>query len=112
MMSEIRAWAAKGARQPLEPYTYDPGPLGADEVEVAVEYCGICHSDLSVVNNEWGMSAYPAVPGHEAVGRVVALGANAKGLSIGQRVGVATPSIDALYGLTRLVGRVHGLYPP
>ena len=107
MMSEIRAWAAKGARQPLEPYTYDPGPLGADEVEVAVEYCGICHSDLSVVNNEWGMSAYPAVPGHEAVGRVVALGANAKGLSIGQRVGVGWTADSCMYCHECLGGDQH-----
>jgi len=84
----IKAFAAKAPKQPLEPFDYDPGPLGSEEVEVAVEHCGLCHSDLSVLNNEWGFSTYPLVPGHEAIGRVVALGANAKGLKIGQRVGV------------------------
>ncbi|MDE2366425.1 MAG: NAD(P)-dependent alcohol dehydrogenase, partial [Betaproteobacteria bacterium] len=77
-----------GAGQKLEPFTYDPGPLDAEEVEVAVEYCGLCHSDLSMLNNDWGLSRYPLIPGHEAVGRVVAAGSHVKGLQIGQRVGV------------------------
>jgi uncharacterized zinc-type alcohol dehydrogenase-like protein len=85
---KIRAWVAYGAGQKLEPYEYDPGILGADEVDIAVEYCGICHSDLSVLKNEWRNSIYPYVPGHEIVGNVVALGTNAKGLKIGQKVGV------------------------
>lgn len=87
-MSTVRAWAVKAAKQRLERYEYDPGPLGAEEVEIAVEHCGLCHSDLSVIDNEWGISAYPCVPGHEAVGKVTAVGANAKGLKVGQRVGV------------------------
>ena len=84
----IHAYATRGPKHPLEPFDYDPGPLGPEEVEVAVEHCGLCHSDLSVVNNEWGNSVYPAVLGHEAIGKVVALGAGAKGLKVGQRVGV------------------------
>lgn len=71
-MSRIRAWAAQGAGQTLAPFEYDPGPLAADEVEVAVENCGICHSDLSVLHNEWMNSIYPVVPGHEVVGRSAA----------------------------------------
>ena len=84
----IRAWAAKRPRQKLEPYDYDPGQLGAEEVEIAVESCGICHSDLSIINNDWGISTYPAIPGHEVIGRVVGMGPQAKGLAIGQAVGV------------------------
>lgn len=84
----IRAWAADAPGAALQPFSYAPGPLGAEEVEIEVEYCGICHSDLSMLDNEWGMTAYPFVPGHEAVGRVVALGAQARGLAIGQRVGI------------------------
>ena len=87
-MSNIRAWAANTKRAALEPYDFNPGPLGSDEVEIAVDYCGICHSDLSMLDNEWGMTVYPIVPGHEAVGRVVAMGPDAKGVRIGQRVGV------------------------
>ena len=71
----INAWAAKGPHQPLEPYSYDPGPLAADDVEIAVETCGLCHSDVSVLNNKWGISSYPVIPGHEVIGKVVAFGA-------------------------------------
>lgn len=87
-MNSIRAWAAQAAATTLGEYAFDPGPLGAEEVEIAVEHCGICHSDLSMIDNAWGISAYPMVPGHEVVGTVVALGDQAKGLQLGQRVGV------------------------
>jgi uncharacterized zinc-type alcohol dehydrogenase-like protein len=82
------AWIARAAKQPMVLEAVDLGPLGSEEVEVAVEHCGLCHSDLSVLNNEWGISRYPAVLGHEVVGRVTAVGPNAKGLKPGQRVGV------------------------
>jgi alcohol/geraniol dehydrogenase (NADP+) len=88
MTAPIQALAAPGAGQPLQPFTYTPGPLGSEEVEIAVESCGICHSDLSMLDNEWGMTAYPFVPGHEVIGRVVALGEHTKRLSIGDRVGL------------------------
>src|SRR5579872_6509870 len=87
-MAKIRAWAAMGPNQKFVPYEYDPGALKPDEVEIAVRHCGICHSDLSVLNNEWGVFPYPYVLGHEVVGEVVALGQHAKGLQIGQLVGV------------------------
>ena len=69
-----KAWVAKGAKQPMALETVDLGPLGAEDVEVAVEHCGLCHSDLSVLNNEWGISQYPAILGHEVVGRITAVG--------------------------------------
>lgn len=84
----IRAWAAQEAAKPLLPFSYDPGPLGAEEVEIQVEHSGLCHSDLSVIDNEWGFSAYPVVGGHEVIGTVVGLGGGAKGLKLGQRVGL------------------------
>ncbi|MGO4221666.1 NAD(P)-dependent alcohol dehydrogenase [Lysobacter sp. TAF61] len=87
-MATIKAWAAQGPGKALALQDLDLGPLGPEEVEVDVEYCGICHSDLSMLDNEWGMTQFPLVPGHEAIGRVSALGANAKGLEVGQRVGV------------------------
>ena len=83
-----KAWVARAAKQPLSLENVELGPLGAEEVEVAVEHCGLCHSDLSVRNNDWGISQFPAVLGHEVVGRVTAVGPNAKGLQVGQRVGV------------------------
>ena len=87
-MANIQALAARAAGQPLEPFSFDPGPLGDEQVEIDVEYCGICHSDLSMLNNEWHMTAYPFVPGHEAVGKVAAVGRDVKSIALGQTVGL------------------------
>jgi len=67
-MNNIKAYAAITPRAPLEPFGFDLGEIGPEEVEIKVTHCGICHSDLSMLDNEWGMSKYPLVPGHEAVG--------------------------------------------
>lgn len=93
----VKAWAAKGPKQKLERYEYDPGALGPEEVEIEVENCGICHSDLSIINNDWGISAYPAVPGHEVIGKVVAMGAQAKGVKVGQAVGVGWGAASCMH---------------
>lgn len=84
----ITGYAATKPGGMLEPFEFDPGPLGETEVEIKVEYCGLCHSDLSMVNNEWGISRYPLIPGHEIIGTVAALGPDAQGLTPGQRVGL------------------------
>lgn len=84
----IKAYAAAEPGGKLQPFEYDPGTLAADEVEIDVQYCGICHSDLSVINNEWGSSQYPVVPGHEVVGTIADLGDAVTGLSVGQVVGL------------------------
>src|SRR5262249_1766301 len=84
---ERRAWIAKAPKQPMVLETVDLGPLGAEDVEVAVEHCGLCHSDLSVLNNDWGFSQYPAILGHEVVGRVTAGGPNAKRAPVGPHRG-------------------------
>lgn len=87
-MTPIHAYAATEAGGPLAPFEYEPGTLGDRQVEVAVQYCGICHSDLSMLNNDWGITTYPFVPGHEIVGTVQAIGDRVEGLEIGQTVGV------------------------
>ena len=89
-MSTIKSYAAKEAGADLSLWEYDAGELRPEDVEVKVEYCGICHSDLSMIDNEWGMSSYPLVAGHEIIGRVAALGSAAqeKGLKVGQKVGI------------------------
>lgn len=87
-MSTISGWTATAPNQPLELTTIDAGPLGAEEVEVSVQYCGVCHSDLSMINNEWDNAKYPFIPGHEVIGTVTALGEQTKGLHIGQQVGI------------------------
>lgn len=88
MSNIFKAYAANEPRGEFRPFEYDAGELGAEEVEIRVEYCGICHSDLSMRNNDWMMTEYPFVGGHEAVGRVVAAGPNVKGIAVGDRVGV------------------------
>jgi alcohol/geraniol dehydrogenase (NADP+) len=95
-MSTFHAYAATAPHSRLLPFTFDPGELRPEEVEIKVSYCGICHSDVSMLDNEWGMSKFPFVPGHEAVGTVVALGEEAKGLKIGQRVGVGWSAYSCL----------------
>ena len=87
-MTTFNAFAATTAHGSLQPFSFDPGDIGPEEVEIKVSHCGLCHSDLSMLDNEWGMSQYPFVPGHEVAGTVVALGEAAKGLKIGQRVGL------------------------
>ncbi len=84
----IKAYAAQKPGGTLQPFEYDPGPLAAGEVEIAVEHCGICHSDLSMIDNEWGLSRYPLVPGHEVVGTVTQVGDGAGDLRAGMRVGL------------------------
>ena len=105
--TKYQAWVAKAAKQPMKLEVVDLGPLGAEDVEVAVEYCGLCHSDLSVLNNDWGFSQYPAVLGHEVIGRVASVGSNAKGLKIGQRVGVGWSSGSCMHCHQCMSGNHH-----
>jgi alcohol/geraniol dehydrogenase (NADP+) len=84
----IKAYAAQAPGEALQPFEYDPGPLNEQDVEIQVEYCGLCHSDLSMLNNDWGTTQYPFVPGHEVVGTVAAIGDRVTTLQVGQRVGL------------------------
>ncbi len=87
-MTDVIGYAAMEAGAELQPVNYQFGALGADEVHIRVETCGICHSDLSMLDNQWGLSQYPLVAGHEVVGRIDALGSQVSHLKIGQRVGL------------------------
>jgi alcohol/geraniol dehydrogenase (NADP+) len=87
-VNKVKAYAANEPKGKFEPFEFELGILGDEQVEIKVHSCGICHSDLSMVNNEWGMTAFPFVGGHEAVGEITALGKNAKGLKIGDIVGL------------------------
>jgi len=102
-----RAWVATAAKQPMVLETVDLGPLGAEDLEIAVEHCGLCHSDLSVLDNDWGISQYPAILGHEVIGRVTALGPNTKGLKVGQRVGVGWYSGSCMHCHQCMSGSQH-----
>ncbi|MEP0713977.1 NAD(P)-dependent alcohol dehydrogenase [Algoriphagus sp.] len=85
---KVSAYAAKGPREKLEAFSYELGPLGSEQVDVKVINCGICHSDLSMINNDWGMSAFPIVPGHEIIGEVIAAGDAVKNIQVGDKVGI------------------------
>lgn len=84
----IKAFAAFEPKSELRPFAYDPGPLKPNEVEIDVQFCGICHSDLSMIDNEWGMTRYPLVPGHEVVGQIAQVGAQVRQFQVGQTVGL------------------------
>ncbi len=77
------ALAARTPRAPLEPFSYEPRPLDDGDVEIAITHCGICHSDVHLVDGDWG-DFFPVVPGHEIIGTVVGGGS----FSPGARVGV------------------------
>ena len=91
-MSHIRGLAAHAAGAELLPFRYDPGNLGSREVEIGITHCGICHSDLHLISNDWGISQYPFVPGHEIIGVVTAVGNEVHALIVGQRVGLGWQS--------------------
>lgn len=93
----IHAYATEKPHGELKPFDYEPGPLGDEEVEIEVESCGICHSDLSMIDNEWGRTAYPLVPGHEVIGKIAALGGHAKRVAVGQRVGLGWCSASCMH---------------
>ena len=97
MSEKIKAYAVSGPKTKFEVFEYDPGELRSEQVEVRVKHAGICHSDLSMRDNEWGNSVYPFVGGHESVGEIVALGENTRGLKLGDMVGVGWNSGSCLH---------------
>jgi len=110
-MPTVHAYATTHAGGRLEPYEYDlADALGYDEVEIDIHYCGICHSDLSVLEDEWGISQYPLIPGHEVVGRIAAVGEHVHHINVGQWVGVGWFSRSCLT-CDQCMGGNHNLCP-
>jgi len=87
-MSEINGLAVHAAGAQLVPYKYDPGDLKPHEVEVKISHCGVCHSDVHLIDNDWGISKFPFIPGHEIVGSIVGVGSEVKDRKNGERVGI------------------------
>lgn len=87
-MALIQGYAVHAAGAELLPYKYDPGELNPYDVEVRVTHCGVCHSDAHLIDNDWGTSQYPLIPGHEIVGTVSAIGSAVLGFTVGERVGI------------------------
>jgi uncharacterized zinc-type alcohol dehydrogenase-like protein len=87
-VNPIRAYAAMEAGSIPEPWQYQPRALRADDVDIKILYCGICHTDIHFVDDDWARSEYPLVPGHEIIGRVSAVGDAVERFAPGDLVGV------------------------
>ncbi|MBL0311732.1 MAG: NAD(P)-dependent alcohol dehydrogenase [Holophagaceae bacterium] len=87
-MPITKAFAAASATSALEPFQIDRREVGPHDVQIEIAFCGVCHSDIHQVRNEWGGSMYPMVPGHEIVGRVTAVGGHVKKFKAGDLAGV------------------------
>src|ERR1700693_5766827 len=80
-------YAGRDTKSALVPYSFERREPGAHDVVVKIAYCGICHSDIHQVRDEWGGSMYPMVPGHEIVGKVTRVGARVEKLKVGDLAG-------------------------
>lgn len=85
---KVAAYAAESEKANLAPLEIQRRNVGPNDVQIDIEYCGVCHTDLHIARNEWGNSIYPVVPGHEIIGRVEKVGSDVKGFKEGQLVGV------------------------
>jgi len=83
-----KGYAAHSAKEQLRPFSFERRDPGPNDVQIEIQFCGVCHSDLHIARNEWGATRYPCVPGHEIVGRVVKVGRKAKRFKIGDPVAV------------------------
>lgn len=84
----IDAFAAMRQGAALRPYRYARDDLGPCDVAIAITHCGICHSDVHLLDNDWNVTSYPFVPGHEIVGTIIATGSEVARSRIGERVGI------------------------
>lgn len=96
-MKTVNAYATEAPKAKLQPFTYELSAIGGEQVDIKVHYCGLCHSDMSMINNDWGMSQYPLVPGHEVVGEIVAVGNQVKSLKVGDKVGLGWMSESCMH---------------
>ncbi len=87
-MKTIHSFAARSPGSILKGFDYEPRSLGANDVLIKISHCGICHSDLHLIDNDWGVTQYPIVPGHEIVGCIEKKGDQVEHLEEGMRVGV------------------------
>ena len=87
-MTTVHAYAAQNSTTPLAPFNFERRDVGPDDVKIDILYCGVCHSDLHQVRNEWGGSIYPMVPGHEIVGRITEVGSKVKNFTVGDLAGI------------------------
>ena len=86
--STILGYAARTVGQPLEPFTYELPKLCEHDIRVSITHCGLCHTDIQAIDDYYGITSFPFVPGHEIVGHVVGVGPAVVGLKEGDRVGI------------------------
>lgn len=103
-----KAYAAQSAGQPLVAVERELPELKQDQVVIDVKYCGVCHSDISMLENEWGLTQFPLVPGHEVFGVISSVGKNVHNLKIGQEVGLGWNS-DYCHTCSSCMGGDHNL---
>jgi len=89
-MIAAKGYAAQSAKDTLAPWGFERREVGPHDVQIEILYCGVCHSDLAQINNEWFPGIFPMVPGHEIVGRVNKVGDHVKGFKVGDLAGVGT----------------------
>lgn len=87
-MIQAQGYAAQSPTTPLAPFSFARRDVGPEDVLIEIDYCGVCHSDIHQVRDEWGGSLFPMVPGHEIVGRVVQVGGRVNRFSVGDLAGV------------------------
>ncbi|TKS55817.1 NAD(P)-dependent alcohol dehydrogenase [Mesohalobacter halotolerans] len=86
--TKVKAYGAKASDAALEELQIKRRDLEPNDVKIRIDYCGVCHSDIHTVRNDWGGSQYPVIPGHEIIGTVEAIGGEVSGFKVGQTVGV------------------------
>ena len=84
----VKAYAALNAGEDLKPYEYESKTLEQNEIRIKVHSCGICHSDISAIDNSWDKSKYPMIAGHEIIGEVIEIASNSSMHKIGDTVGL------------------------
>ncbi len=87
-MTATKGYAAQSATTPLAPFSFEKRDTGAHDVQIEILYCGVCHSDLHQIRDEWGGSIFPMVPGHEIVGRITQIGSHVTKFKVGDLAGV------------------------
>ncbi|WP_353959429.1 alcohol dehydrogenase catalytic domain-containing protein [Mucilaginibacter aquaedulcis] len=89
-MITAKGYAAQSANETLAPWNFERRDVGPHDVQIEIQYCGVCHSDLAQINNEWFPGIFPMVPGQEIVGRISQVGAQVKNFKIGDLAGIGT----------------------
>ena len=104
---KVSGYAAREPKGRLEKFNYELPQIGKEHVDIKVAYCGLCYSDINMINNDWGTSQYPLVPGHEIVGEVINIGSDVRGIKVGDKVGLGWFTQSCLHCSHCMQGNQH-----